>query len=105
MSKFLNKSHKYFALLNDTLHATVHHSPELIQNNEGYSLGALSEGLEGNNKDIRNYLERFCRKTSIINQVTDVMNRLLERSDPRISKKNYQTTVTKKMHRIWFNGS
>ena len=63
-----------FALLNDTLHATVHHSPELIQNNEGYSLGALSEeGLEGNNKDIRNYLERFCRKTSIINQVTDVM--------------------------------
>ena len=23
-----------FALLNDTLHATVHHSPELIRNNE-----------------------------------------------------------------------
>ena len=77
-----------FALLNDTLHATVHHSPELIRNNEGYSLGVLSEeGLEGNNKDIRNYLERFCRKTSIINQITDVMNRFLERSDPRISKK------------------
>ena len=51
-------------------------------------MGALSEeGLEGNNKDIRNYLERFCRKTSIINQITDVMNRFLERSDPRISKK------------------
>ena len=77
-----------FALLNDTLHATVHHSPELIRDNEGYSLGALSEeGLEGNNKDIRNYLSRFCRKTSMINQVTDVMNRLLERSDPKISNK------------------
>ena len=77
-----------FALLNDTLHATVHHSPELIRDNEGYSLGALSEeGLEGNNKDIRNYLSKFCRKTSMINQVTDVMNRLLERSDPKISNK------------------
>ena len=73
--------------MNDTLHATVHHSAELIRNNETSSLGALSEeGLEGNNKDIRNYLERFCRKTSMINQITDVMNRLLERSDPRISK-------------------
>ena len=26
-----------FALLNDTLHATIHHSPELIKMNEGYS--------------------------------------------------------------------
>ena len=73
-----------FALLNDTLHATIHHSPELIKMNEGYSFGALSEeGLESNNKDIRNYLSKFCRKTS---QLTDVIFRLLERSDPGILK-------------------
>ena len=76
-----------FALLNDTLHATVHHSAELIKLNEGYSLGALSEeGLEGNNKDIRNYLSKFCRKTNKVHQLTDVIFRLLERSDPGILK-------------------
>ena len=92
--------------MNDTLHATVHHSAELIRNNETYSLGALSEeGLEGNNKDIRNYLERFCRKTSMINQITDVMNRLLERSDPRISKQIIKQRSQKNMHRVWFYGS
>ena len=72
-----------FVHLNDTLHATVHHSVELIMRNEGYGLGALSEeGLEANNNDIRNYLETFCRKTSPLEQLTDVMYRLLERSDP-----------------------
>ena len=70
------------------MHATVHHSPELIRMNEGFSLGSLSEeGLEGNNKDIRNYLSRFCRKSSPIYQITDVMYRLLERSDPWILNK------------------
>ena len=54
-----------FPLLNDTLHATVHHSPELIKMNEGYSLGALSEeGLEDNNKDIRKFVEIQTRSIS-----------------------------------------
>ena len=76
-----------FVLLNNTLHATVHHSPELIRRNEGYGLGTLSEeGLEANNKDIRNYLESFCRKTDPLEQLTDVMYRLLERSDPVVLK-------------------
>ena len=62
-------------------------TPELIKMNEEYSLGALSEeGLESNNKDIRNYLLKFCRKTSQVHQLTDVIFRLLERSDPGILK-------------------
>ena len=44
------------------------------------------EGLEANNKDIRNYLESFCRKTDPLEQLTDVMYRLLERSDPVVLK-------------------
>ena len=45
--------------------------------------GALSEeGLEAANKHIRQYLELFFRKTCPISQLTDVMNRLLEHSNP-----------------------
>ena len=48
-------------------------------------LGNLSEEcLEANNKDIRNYLQFLSRKISPIDQLTDVMSRLLEQSDPMI---------------------
>lgn len=74
-----------FALLNHTLHGTIHHSAELIELNGGYGLGSLSEEcLESNNKDIRNFLQFLCRKCSPLDQLTDVMSRLLERSDPKI---------------------
>ena len=54
--------------------------------NEGYSLGAFSEeGLEGN-KDKRNYMSKFRRKTSKVDQLKDVMFRLREKSDPHIVK-------------------
>ena len=69
-------------LLNHTLHGAIQHSAELIEMNGGESLGWYSEeGLEAN-KDIRNYLEHLCRKTGTNQQIEDVMNRLLERSDP-----------------------
>ena len=71
--------------INHTLHGPLHHGVELISRNDGYGLGSLSEEcLESNNKDIRNYLQFLSRKTSPIAQMTDVMSRLLERSDPRI---------------------
>lgn len=74
-----------WVFLNHTLHGTLHHSVELISLNDGYGLGALSEEcLESNNKDIRNFLELRSRKTDPLLQLTDVMARLLERSDPRI---------------------
>ena len=67
---------------NHTLHSTIQHSAELIEMNGGESLGWYSEeGLESNNKNIRNYLERVSIKCEN-NQIADVHHRLLERSDP-----------------------
>ena len=40
--------------------------------------------MEANNKDIRNFLETHSRKTSREDQLKDVMQRLHERSDPKI---------------------
>ena len=72
-----------WAQLNHTLHGSLHHSADLITLNDGYGLGNLSEeGLEANNKDIRNYLKLLSCKTSHLEHFTDVMSRLLERSDP-----------------------
>ena len=71
--------------INYTLHGVLHHSYELVIQNDGYSLGALSEeALESNNKFIRRYAELLSRKTSPLDQLTDVMARLLEKSDPYI---------------------
>ena len=69
--------------LNHTLHGTIQNSIELIRMNGGESLGWYSEeGLEANNKDIRNYLEHLSRKSDSNKQIEDVHHRLLERSDP-----------------------
>ena len=77
--------------LNHTLHGTIQHSVELMATNDGCGLGNLSEEcLESNNKDIRNYLQFLSRKTSPIEQITDVMCRLLERSDPGVVKQSSQ---------------
>ena len=49
--------------INHTLHGSLHHSVELVTLNESSGLGNLSEeGLEANNKDIRNYLQFLARK-------------------------------------------
>ena len=86
-----------WARLNHTLHGAVHHSTELMILNGGYGLGSLSEeGLEANNKDIRNYLESHGRKTSSIDQLTDVMIRLLERSDPVIAQRVHSDHVMRR---------
>ena len=81
-----------WVLINHTLHGTLQHSAELISINDGYGLGNLSEEcLEANNKDIRNYLQFLSRKTDPIQQLTDVMTRLLERSDPKIIQRGLQS--------------
>ena len=69
--------------INYALHGILHHSNELIQRNSNHGLSAISEeALEANIKYVRRYLELFSRKTSPIDQLTDVMDRLLERSHP-----------------------
>ena len=75
-----------WAKINHTLHGVLHHAPELIQCNEGFGLGALSEeGLESTNKHVRRYLEVLARKTSSTDELSDVFSRLLERSNPVIA--------------------
>ena len=79
--------------INYTLHGVLHHSYDLVIQNDGYSLGALSEeALESTNKFIRRYAKLFSRKTSPLDQITDVMTRLLEKSDPYIVERrmNYR---------------
>ena len=50
--------------------------------NDGYGLENLpEEDLEANNKDIRNYLQPLYCKTLQVEQLTDVISCLLERSD------------------------
>ena len=81
--------------INYTLHGVLHHSHELIHRNRSQSLGSLSEeALESNNKYIRNYLEHFTRKNDPVNQLEDVIGRLLERSDPfiNINRLKYRPT-------------
>ena len=76
---------------NYTLHGLLHHSAELIAINDSWSIGELSEeALEANNKYIRRYLETLSRKTSSVDQLTDVHNGLLERSDPYIMTRKLQ---------------
>lgn len=68
--------------INYTLHGVIHHSAQLIAINECYGLNSWSEeGLEANNKYIRRFSELLSRKTSQIDQLTDVLGRLFERSD------------------------
>ena len=72
-----------WAVLNHTLHGTIQHSAELIEVNGRESIGWYSEeGLEVNNKDIRNYLERLSRKCNNDYHIEDVHHNLLDRSDP-----------------------
>ena len=85
-----------WAKMNHTLHGTLQHSAELISLNDGYGLGSLSEEcLEANNKDIRNYLQFLSRKRDPLDQMTDVMARLLERSDPSINNLATQVQPSK----------
>ena len=71
--------------MNHTIRGSVQHSAELIRINGNCGLGALSEeGLEATNKDVRNYIRDRSRKCGPIEQLTDVIGRLLERSDPLI---------------------
>ena len=109
-----------WAKLNHTLHGTIQHSAELIKMNGGESLGCYSEeGLEANNKDIRNYLEHLSRKCDGNKQIEDVHHRLLERSNPyliyitskytgaklyTVSKESDHTVRTRDVHHFKVDG-
>ena len=72
-----------WAAINWTLHGCLSHSADLMEIYGGRGLGDLSEeALESNNKWIRNFACSRARKTSAENQLSDVMARMLEKSDP-----------------------
>ena len=67
-----------WARLNFTLHQ-IQHAGQLIQENGGHSLGELSEeALEANNKDMRNFMENFSRKSGASLQLQDTIGLSLE---------------------------
>jgi len=77
--------------LSPTLHKILIHGKDIIKACP-VPLGWTSEeGSESNNKFVRRYLSNHTRKTSHIDTLTDLFNRLLEVSDPCLT-----TTTWKK---------
>lgn len=71
--------------LTPTVHKVLEHSA-VIMNHSLLPMGQLSEeAQEARNKDVRNYREFFCRKSSRTLNMKDLFCRLLLTSDPVIS--------------------
>ena len=75
-----------------TVHKLLGHSWELISENDGHGLGNLDEsGLEACNKLIRKFRTSSARKTSQIDNLTDVLRRLWVNTDPIINLERQKT--------------
>ena len=71
--------------ISPSVHRILAHSWEVIQLNEGYGLGNLSEeGLEALNKYIRSRRETGARKDTTMHNFMDTFNHLWDRSRPTI---------------------
>ena len=71
------------AHISPSTHKSLAHAWELIERNDGYGLGALSEeGLEGCNKLLRAIRISLSRKSSADANLYDCVNKLWRRSDP-----------------------
>ena len=69
----------------ETAHMVLGHSFQLIDLNDGYGLGQMSEqGLEGLNKLVRRFSERFARQKSLDANIADVIHRLQVLSNPSL---------------------
>ena len=69
--------------VSETAHMVLGHSFQLIELNDGYGLGQMSEqGLEAINKLVRRFSERFARHRSLDANIIDVINRLQVLSNP-----------------------
>ena len=73
--------------LTPSVHIGLGHSSELIESNNETGLLNLTEtGLKANNKFLRQYRSRYARKTSQIDNLTDCLNRIWDKSDPMVMK-------------------
>ena len=69
--------------VSESVHLLLAHSHQLIELNEGFGLGQMTEqGSEGVNKLVRRFSECFARQTSLDENITDVFNRLQILSNP-----------------------
>lgn len=69
-----------------TLHKLLAHSAELIQLNGGFGLKDLSEeGIEANNKRLREFRTKLSRKISQKDNLVDCLKRLWVGSDPIVA--------------------
>ena len=74
-----------WAVISPSVHRILAHGWEVIQLNQGFGLGDLSEeGLEALNKLIREMRCHGSRKDSTVNNFTDTFNHLWDRSRPTI---------------------
>ena len=74
-----------WCVVSPSVHQILGHSSEVIQGNDKYGLGSVSEeGLEALNKCIRSMREKGARKNSTLNNFTDTYNHLWDRSRPTI---------------------
>ena len=74
-----------WCVVSPSVHRILGHSWEVIQGNDKYGLGSVSEeGLEALNKYIRSMREKGARKNSTLNNFTDTYNHLWDRSRPTI---------------------
>ena len=74
-----------WAVVSPSVHRILAHSWEVVQLNNGFGLGDLSEeGLEALNKQIRNMRTHGARKDNTENNFKDTYNHLWDRSRPNI---------------------
>ena len=74
-----------WAVVSPSVHRVLAHSWEVIELNDGFGLGDMSEeGLEALNKQIRERREHGARKDSTENNFADTFNHLWDRSRPTI---------------------
>ena len=69
--------------MSQAVHGFLSHCAERIEQNDGISLGELSEqGLESSNKELREGREKFARKMDLEKNLKDVFKRQSVDSDP-----------------------
>ena len=74
-----------WAVVSPSVHRILAHSWEVMELNNGFGLGDLSEeGLEALNKRIRSRREHGARKTSTLANFMDCYNHMWDRSRPTI---------------------
>lgn len=93
---------KYFwAPMTPTLHKILIHGADIVRNMP-LPVGQMSEeAAEARNKILREYRLRHSRRSSRLNNLTDVFHRLLDSSDPVVSSVYLEDRLRKRKHKVF----